>query len=178
MTDPLPRTVDLPEDADALIVVDAQNGFLNEHTRRAASEIVRLVRQADRLGVPVLVSRFTNHPGSLYRTRVGWHRCGPGTHESELIPELAGHVVLDKSGYGAQGMLADRCGSLRISSPLLAGIDTDSCVLACAIELFDRGIWPRIAASACGSTGGPQFHEAGLSLLRRMLGSAAILEGE
>lgn len=167
----------LPHDVDALVIVDAQVGFINEYTQHVASTIVDLTRQAEDRTLPVIATQFINARGSLYRSRLGWDRCGPDTGGTDLIPgldHLADRAVV-KYGYGARGALADRCGELAVTAPLLVGIDTDSCVLACAVELFDRGIWPRAAAYACASTGGPDAHSAGLMLLARMLGDTAVV---
>lgn len=166
-----------PEDADALIVIDPQRGFIDEGTRHLPARLAEMVRQAEAREVPVIVTRFINDHDSLFRSHVGWHESGAGAPDSRIIPELDRYWrhALIKHGYGSRGVLPNRCDNLKVSRPLVVGIDTDSCVLACALELFDRGIWPRISASCCGSTGGPEYHESALAILGRTLGAAAIL---
>ena len=61
-----------------------------------------------------------------------------------------------------------------ISEVYLAGIDTDCCVLATAIELFDCNIRPIVLAQYCASNGGKRSHNAALTVLERTIGKAQI----
>ena len=57
----------------------------------------------------------------------------------------------------------------------LCGIDTDACVMATALDLFQNGIRPVVLAEACASHAGPDYHEAGLKLLARLIGREQIV---
>ena len=56
----------------------------------------------------------------------------------------------------------------------LVGVDTDACVLATAIDLFEMGIKPIIIEDCVGSSGGEGCHEAGMLLLKRSIGKEQI----
>ena len=57
-----------------LLVVDVQNGFVNEHTRHVIEPINRLIGAFSGRGVPVAFTRFVNTPDSGYQRWIGWTR--------------------------------------------------------------------------------------------------------
>jgi nicotinamidase-related amidase len=64
----------------------------------------------------------------------------------------------------------------RIERAFVAGIDTDTCVLKIAMDLFDRSIEPLVLADCCASTAGLQAHLAGLAVLSRNIGAERFRE--
>jgi nicotinamidase-related amidase len=58
----------------------------------------------------------------------------------------------------------------------IVGIDTDMCVLKVAMDVFDLGIQPQVLIDCCASTAGLQAHLAGLAVLSRNIGAAALLD--
>src|SRR5204863_8699341 len=63
----------------ALLVMDVQQGFLNQFTAHIPTRLTRLIqrRQYD----PILLTRFINTSDSPYRRMLNWHDCqdGPAT---------------------------------------------------------------------------------------------------
>ena len=85
-------------------------------------------------------------------------------------------VVLDKQVYTCvtPAFLAD----LRdngIEEVAICGIDTDACVSACAVDLFENGIRPVLLSDACASHAGAEYHEAALRILARLIGKNQIV---
>lgn len=169
----------LPTHVDGLILVDVQVGFRTVETEHVIETIVDLTVAAQRAHLPIVLTRFVNHPSSLFRSELDWNDCSEEHPSSQIIEELADatlrYPVVRKFGYSAGGVLAAHCRARDVARPLVVGIDTDSCVLACASELFDSGIAPVIKSDACASTGGPEMHDAGIALMRRMFGPGAVL---
>lgn len=164
-------------EVDALVIVDAQRAFLTEHTEGVLPKIRDLIQQASTAGIPVVATRFVNQDASLYRSLIGWHECGMDDPGSELLDgiENASTHVLIKGGYSSRGRLPECLTTLGATRPLLIGFDTESCVLACAVELFDHLIPPVIDTRACASTGGPDDHRCGVAVLRRVLGEGSVI---
>jgi nicotinamidase-related amidase len=155
-----------------LLVVDIQQGFLNEFTEHLPARVARLI-DSGRYG-PLLFTRFINPPGSAYRRLLDWHACA-GPPDTTLAPELAGYSeqgsVFDKHGLaGLPPELSDHLQSLDATRVHVVGIDTDMCVLKCAMDLFDLGLEPVVWADCCASTAGLQAHLAGLAILGRNIG--------
>ena len=57
----------------------------------------------------------------------------------------------------------------------LAGFDTDGCVLATALDLFDQGIETFIIEPWCSSLGGQDMHDAAIKILNRSIGKDHVL---
>jgi nicotinamidase-related amidase len=158
---------------DPLLVVDMQNGFMNEFTRHLTGRIVTLIESTTY--APILFTRFINVPGSPFHRFVGWHDC---TTEPEitLVPELqsfaANELTFTKPGFaGMSDDLEHYLTTNEFERVFLAGVDTDMCVLKIALDIFDLGIEPIVLVDCCASTSGLQSHLAGLAVLARNIGA-------
>jgi len=155
-----------------LLVVDIQNGFINEFTGHIPGRIARLIDTGE--FEPVLFTRFVNVPGSPYQRLLEWHGSAEPP-DTEVVPELT-RFAADGNVYAKLGLtgmpqeLADRLARDRIEEIDVVGIDTDMCVLKIAMDLFDAGIEPVVLVDCCASTAGLQAHLAGLAILSRNIG--------
>jgi nicotinamidase-related amidase len=163
---------------ETLLVVDVQRGFLNEFTHHVPRRIQRLIERGEHAAV--LFTRFVNVSGGPYRTFLDWHAC-QGPPDTDLAPELEPwarpETVFSKEGLC--GLPDKLVAHLRESAPgrvLVAGIDTDMCVLKIAMDLFDRSIEPIVLTDCCASTSGLQAHLAGLAVLSRNIGADRLRE--
>jgi nicotinamidase-related amidase len=158
--------------ARPLLVVDVQNGFINEFTRHIPARVARLIETGS--FEPVLFTRFVNTPGSPYQRLLEWHGSAKPP-ETEIASELAAFASDDNvfAKHGLTGMpeeLSDRLQRDGIDEIDVVGIDTDMCVLKIAMDLFDAGIEPVVLVDCCASTAGLQAHLAGLAILSRNIG--------
>jgi len=158
--------------ARPLLVVDVQNGFINEFTHHIPARVAQLIDT--NAFEPVLFTLFVNEPGSPYQRLLEWHDSAEPP-ETDLVPELerfaTDHNVYIKRGLtGMTQDLADRLAQDKIEEITLVGIDTDMCVLKIALDLFDAGIEPVVLVDCCASTAGLQSHLAGLAILSRNIG--------
>src|SRR3954468_2932015 len=71
--------------ARPLLVVDVQNGFINDFTHHIPERIAQLI-ETKAFG-PVLFTRFVNEAGSPYQRLLDWHGSAEPP-ETELVPEL------------------------------------------------------------------------------------------
>ncbi|MFE2639407.1 isochorismatase family cysteine hydrolase [Streptomyces scopuliridis] len=164
----------------ALVIVDVQAGFINEHSKDAVPTVVRLVDAWSAAGRPVVFTRFYNPPGSPYERVTGWTDLRT-PEEQRIVEELTPYVqsaaaVIDKPSSSALTpefiRLVQDAGWTEL---VLAGIDTDACVYDTAIAAYHSGILPWIVTDACASTGGPEYHEAALLLARRNISPQRLL---
>ncbi len=163
---------DDPDPRSALLVVDVQNGFVNEHTRHVIEAINRLIGAFSGRREPLAFTRFVNMPGSGYERWIGWTRFmgGPENDLYDGIDARAGPVFV-KHGYTAfTPELENYLREQQVERLVLCGIATDGCVLKSAVDAFERGIEPVVVTDACASHGGCEIHEAGLLLLGRFIG--------
>ncbi|WP_423465244.1 cysteine hydrolase family protein [Promicromonospora sp. MS192] len=158
----------------ALVVVDVQNGFVNHHSKPVVPVIADLVTAWAERRLPVVLTRYLNEPGSAFEKYFSWTRfmSSPDTDLAPGIqPLAAGHPVVDKLGYT---LFNDEGNSLvgrhGWSDLVFCGIATESCVLKSAADAFEHGYGPWIVTDACASDAGPETHEAGLTVARRLIG--------
>jgi len=162
----------------ALVVVDVQRGFVTPETEATVRRIAdHIDGQRHRYEV-VVATRFVNRPGSLYETERDWHQMMQGP-DLELVPGLedAPDTVVVKHGLAPDPEdllpLLERLGVRRVE---LCGFDTDQCVLATALLLWDAGLAPQVLAELCSSSGGSDMHAAGLAITRRAIGDRNVTD--
>jgi nicotinamidase-related amidase len=146
-----------------LLVVDVQNGFVNEHTRHIIDVVNALIGAFSGRGEQVAFTRFVNIPGSGHERWMGWTRF---MHEPENALDAA--VVTGYTAFTPE--FEEHVRRERIQRLVLCGIATDGCVLKSAVDAFERGIEPVVVTDACASHAGREIHEAGLLLLARFIG--------
>lgn len=156
-----------------LLVVDVQQGFLNEYTRHIPARVARLIAQNEHN--PVYFTRFVNVEGGPFRRLLDWHD-STEPPSTELAPEIeplaTESAIFSKPGVaGLPDTLAEVLIARQATEVRLVGIDTDMCVLKVAMDLFDLNIRPIIYTDCCASTGGLQSHLAGLAVLARNIGA-------
>lgn len=162
-----------PFDCKALLIIDPQIGFINDHT----APILSLLDQMQHQYEVVAISRFINHSGSFF-DRLDSHELKgrsqmlPRSNDTALAISLAPEVfVFDKSGYSAitpelMGYLSDS----GVTSIDVCGIETDACVFLTAIDLFESNFPFRILSHLCASMSGPDAHHQALSQLELLVG--------
>lgn len=163
-----------------LVVVDAQNGFVTDHSAPVVPVLVDLVRRWESAGGSMVFTRYLNYPGSPFERYVRWSAMMTSP-EIDIVPELvelSGHAtaVLDKTLYtmfNEEGQaLVKKHGWTDI---YVSGIATESCVLKTAVDAFELGLTPWIVEDASASTAGPAAHEAGLLVAGRFIGRGQIV---
>jgi nicotinamidase-related amidase len=157
----------------ALLVVDVQVGFINKHTSHIPNLINSLIDHYE----VTYATRFYNPPSSNYRRLMNWGRFGQGSEELELAfkPRINTHII-DKPVYTCvKPDFVRNLSQQGIYDIHIVGIDTDICVMKCAVDLFEAGFCPHVLANYCASHGGPYFHEAGLNIISRYIGSKQVV---
>jgi nicotinamidase-related amidase len=154
-----------------LAIIDVQRGFINEGTRHIPDIVERLQIPFER----ICVSRFENAPGSPFRALMGLERFAAGSADCELafVPRADAKTYV-KHGYSAVSDSLMDAGRQAGGAVHLCGIATDNCVLATALDLFTAGLRPVVIADACASHAGVKYHEAGLMILKRLIGEGQV----
>ncbi|MFG1800510.1 isochorismatase family cysteine hydrolase [Micromonospora carbonacea] len=127
----------------ALIVIDIQNGFINDQSRQVIPKVVELVERWEATGRPVLFTRYHDYPGSPFERLIHWSKVQHAP-ETEIVPELQPDVaqaraVLDKRIYSyftSEG--ADIAAWEGWTDLVFCGVPTESCVLKSAVDAFSR----------------------------------------
>ena len=157
----------------ALLIVDVQNGFVNEKTKHIPILVEKLQYNYDL----VIATRFINLPDSPFRRLIKWDHLSPDTDEIELaFKPKEGVVVIDKYIYSCIDepflrLLKDK----GIEAVDICGIDTDICVTKCAVDLFERNITPYVLKDYCATHADADVQESALIILARYIGKTQII---
>lgn len=161
-----------------LVVIDVQTGFVTAHSKHVVEPIIAAAQAWVHHGRHVVLTRFLNPEAIQWERLMHWTRMRSAP-DTDLVdglvalhrahPDLV-HVV-DKRSYSAvYEVPVSMTTYLGAGELALCGIDTDACVLATAIDVFSDDHTPFVLEDLCSSSGGQVFHEAGMLLLRRLLG--------
>lgn len=159
--------------ASQLLIIDVQAGFINEWTAHVPARAASLQESFDH----VLITRLYNPQRSLYRKLIGWTKFSLGSVDTQLAftPDTTAKII-DKSTYSCVNeTFVDQLRRDGIARVHLCGIGTDSSVMMSAVALFEAGIEPVILAHASASVGGHADHQAGLQILRRLIGEKQVI---
>ncbi|MFH9135049.1 isochorismatase family protein [Streptomyces sp. NPDC017524] len=86
------------------------------------------------------------------------------------------HKVIGKTGYTLFTPGADELIRQADWTDLaLCGVATESCVLKSAADAFERDHAPWIVTDACATEAGPDVHDVGLVVARRLIGSSQLV---
>lgn len=162
----------------ALIVIDMQNGFVNDKSRHVVPVIAEVVEKWKSLGGAVVFTRFLNHPNSQYERLIHWSRM-EASPEIDIVEELAPFVglTIDKDYYSffneeAKNLIDQH----KWDTFVFCGIASDSCVMKSAIDAFELGFTPWVIADATASHAGDEVHESGLLVIRRNIGRNQVID--
>lgn len=162
-------------DNKILIAVDVQNGFLKtpEHVEKA-KQIADLAKYGkfDK----VIATKIINYTGSMYEKCFNWSALKTPDETDIYSPlKAVADEVFTKTTYNCVNdkfLKLLRClnhGELP-ERVYVCGLDTDACILATAIGLFDNNIVPMVLENYCFSTGGENYHKAALTCFERTIG--------
>lgn len=166
-----------PASRSALVLVDVQNGFVNESSAHVVPAAVEVAERWQAAGGTVVATRFHNPDGGNWERLLDWHRLKESP-DTDLVPTVAAidPIVLDKSTYSSVTEEFVAMGKENgWATIVVCGIATDACVLKTAVDVFEHDLTPIVVADACASDRAEEAHEAGLLLLSYLIGAAQIV---
>lgn len=157
----------------ALLIVDVQNGFVNDKTKHIPLSVEKLQYSYDL----VIATRFVNLPDSPYRRLIKWNHLSPGTDEIELaFKPKEDVIILDKYIYSCiNDSFVNMLEENEVDAVDICGIDTDICVTKCAVDLFERNITPYVLKDYCATHAEADVQDVALIILARYIGSSQII---
>ena len=163
-----------------LVVVDAQKGFVQTpHMENVANSIEVILQKG--LFDYVIATRFINVEGSQFMRLMNWYGLTTDT-EQELFGNIATlcNKVLGKNVYTCVDaiflrLLEKENGGKLPDHVFICGFDTDCCVQKIAVDIFEQGIRPIVLIDYCQSSGGEKSHNAGVAVLKRLVGETSIV---
>lgn len=155
----------------AIIVIDMQKGFNSApvwHLPEAIAFFLNAKEFQHRI-----FTKFSCNGNDFFKNELGWDRIKVSP-ETDIVSELDKYPtkIIEKNTYSAfsDNVLDQYLDINNIKSVYLCGVDTNICVTAMAIHLFDRQIKPIVLADLSGSHSGVEYHTAALESLRKIVG--------
>lgn len=158
---------------NCILIVDVQNGFINESTEHIPALVEKLQDNYDY----IYVTRFFNKKDSFYRKLVKWDRFDKDSNDFQLAFKPSPKaIIINKSTYSCViPSFLQELNKNKIQEVDICGIDTDICVTKCAVDLFESGIVPKVLSKYCASHAGLKSHKSALSTLRRYIGKDQVI---
>lgn len=156
----------------ALIVIDVQNYFVNEKTKKIPRKIANFIR--NKKFDFVLFTRFINNKSSNFYKILNWKKCltSPDTDiHRDFSQFVKSGNLFEKATYSAfkSKKLTRFLKSKGIDELFLCGIDIDACVLATAFDAFDLGYKIHILKDLSKSHSGRKFDRSALNIIEKCL---------
>ncbi|MBR2708972.1 cysteine hydrolase [Candidatus Saccharibacteria bacterium] len=151
-----------------LLVVDLQNEFINDNTKKATREIAKLVNSGK--FTDVVFTRFINSPNNPTFTRLGWKGC-MDENSRKICIDTGKHKVFDKTTYSAYGEdLTRYIHQNNLDKIYICGIDADCCVLVTAMNLFENNYDVYVLEDHIYSSSGEKAKQNAVDILKRNIG--------
>ncbi len=157
---------------NALIIIDVQNYFVNDHTKNIPEKIAHFLSE-NKFDF-ILFTKFVNHEGSNFFKLLDWKRC-VGSPDTDIHHTLEKFVrkdnLFEKASYsifksdGLDNFLKRN----QITKLFLCGIDIDACVLASAFDAFDLGYEVEVLTDLSRSHSGKRLDTAALEIIKKNL---------
>ncbi len=156
-----------------LLAVDLQNGFLLAPECKAV--VPKVVVSASQFHACWATRFFNRNPN--FSRQLNWNEMVSG-QETELSTILSPVVskTFDKPSYSPMlRALLQALQSDAITTVVVCGVDTDACVMATALGLFDAEFETFVVSDGCASSGGQEYHEAAIKILKRNIGAQYVI---
>lgn len=159
-----------------ILLVDIQEGYMNEELRALPKDIEKHVKNYDY--DLVIATRFINKNDSLHRSDIHIKDMTVFSSKAKLVEPIdkVADIVLMKSTYTSYTSdVAKLLEKNDVKQVYIAGLNTETSILATTLDLFDRGIKPVVLSHLCNTTNGKRINEAALEILRIAVGDECIL---
>ena len=127
----------------SLIVVDMQKGFMtNSNYKLLTKKINDLIKHSNY--TKIYLTKFINADNSFYETKLKWFKLKSQKSQDFSIKVPQNAIIFEKMGYGLSFEQLNKLKELNQNSIDICGLQSDACVYAIALQLFDNDIFPNI----------------------------------
>ena len=155
---------------NALLVIDVQTYYINEHTKDMPGKIEDFIKQNN--FDFVLFTIFVNHKNSNMYKVFKWNKM-MSSSDTDICENLIQFVhkdnVLQKDRYSVfkSEQFKDFLKINNVGELTLCGLDADACILASAYEGFDLGYKIHVLNELTGCHVGEDFRKYGLEIINK-----------
>ncbi len=126
-----------------LIVVDMQKGFIKYDNYKLLSKNIDQYINNSNYDV-VIMTKFVNKSGSMYEKKLDYKNLQSQESQQFSIHTPKNAIIFEKYGYGLENNDLNIVKNLSVDSVDICGLQTDACIYAISLQLWDNGIYPNI----------------------------------
>lgn len=148
-----------------LLIVDVQNGFINDKNSKIVPNIEKLVKSLD--FDEIIVTKFINKPDSQYFKQLNWHKMtsSPDIDLAFNLQDQAKVTIVEKTSYSLPQNIVNSLFD-EDAEIYICGLDYDACVLAIGFQLFDLGYGVKFLMNAISTANSEPMP---IEILKRLL---------
>ena len=163
-----------------LVVIDVQNYFVNAHTKNLPKKIGNYLHKNKHKFDYIIFTKFVNKQDSNFVRLLDWRKMfkSPQIDIHDSLRQSANNDnVFAKASYSAfkSKNFVNFLNRNKINELYICGADTESCVLATALDAFDLGYKVKVLKNLCGSHHGKIFHKMGVGTIQKNLEKQEII---
>ena len=148
-----------------LLVIDIQPSF---NLEPYYSKVINFINENRQNYKSIIATRFLNTENSVFVKRLNFRKA----MTKEKIP-FKYDLLIDKFTCGVDKEICKVFFKNKMID--VVGCDTDACVLETCFNLFEEDIDFNILTDYCYSTGGMDYHEAGIKVMERNFGKDILI---
>lgn len=163
----------------ALIIIDMQNGFINENTKELVPKIVNLAKNGN--FDKVIGTRYINNQNTACYIYEHFDNCFAETKSCNLVSEIEEvcDIIFDKNTYSCwNDNFKNILKKYNIDKLVFVGVNTGCCVLASAFAAYDDVFNINVIKDLCGSSSGVDSHNAGIKILKECITKERVITTE
>ena len=128
-----------------LLIVDMQKGFIN---KKVYSDLLIKINDLIKRNSYdyYIFTKFINKNNSLYVSKLNWKNLMSEESQKICVAIPNNSLVIEKFGYGLNEQQIQKIKDIVSSDNQIdiCGLQTDACVYAISLQLFDNNIFPNI----------------------------------
>ena len=126
-----------------LIIIDMQNGFLTNYQYEGLKEKINDLISSNNYDKHIY-TKFVNKNNSMYEKWIGWNGLKDVDSQQIAVSIPYNSIILNKTTYGLSQEQIEIIKGLGVEEVDICGLQSDACVYAISLQLWDNGIFPNI----------------------------------
>ncbi|MGN1379411.1 MAG: isochorismatase family protein [Bacilli bacterium] len=161
-------------DLALLLIIDLQEGFINEYTKSLPKKIEKLL--INNKFEYISFTKFINDDKSIFYKLLNYKGCMDEKNRNIVI-DTKDYKIIEKRVYTAYNdEFKLYINTNNIKTIYLCGIDTDACVLKTALDLFENNFDVKVIEDCCMSHSGIKYHNYAINMLKKLIGSQNVIK--
>ena len=159
--------------SNLLLVIDVQNDFINDNTRKFVDKIEQLINS--KKFDYIAFTKFINDKNNILYKKLNYKGCMT-VEGQKIVLDTKNYKIFEKTIYSAlNNKLKEYIKVNDIKNIYLCGFDTDACVQKTTLDLFENSYEVFVLKDYCMSSSSIELHNTIINNLKRLIGKNHII---